>query len=92
MSYLTINDIADTLGVHRSTISRILSRGEIPSVPVGDSPRVDPADFDAWLKARKAESLARAEKLNRAIEAKRPVGRPRKQSISKPAAVAAADA
>ncbi len=91
--FLSIQDIAETLGVHRSSVSRMLARGDIASVQIGDSPRVDPEDFRAWIEAGKAASLERAEAARRAAEPRRPVGRPRKPGIGKPqpAAVAAAD-
>lgn len=92
--FLSIQEIADWLGVDRSTVSRILARGEIPSLQIGDMPRVDPADLTAWIDAGKAASLKRAAERQAAAPAKRAVGRPRKPALpeKKLAAVAAADA
>ena len=92
--FLTIQQVADTLGVHRSTVSRMLDDGTLPSIAVRGDRRVDPADFSAWLEAQKAASLHRAAERRAAVApAKRPVGRPRKAGLgTKPAAVAAADA
>lgn len=87
--FLTIQQIADVLQVHRSTVSRILARGEIPSRQVGDSPRVDPADFLAWIEAGKIESTERGARHNASITPTcRSTGRPRKRPITQNASAA----
>lgn len=78
--FLKIQEIADRLGVHRSSVSRLLSAGIIPSIQIGDSPRVDPVDFEAWIAEQKAAS---AKKPPAVPAERRPVGRPRKPGLPK---------
>jgi putative molybdopterin biosynthesis protein len=47
---LTAGDVARRLGFAKPTVYRKLSRGEIPSLRVGRSVRVDPAELDRWIR------------------------------------------
>lgn len=50
---LTISEVSEILRVHRSTIYRLVKRGEFPGFKIGDSWRVSSDALDAWL-AQKA--------------------------------------
>lgn len=51
---LTIDDVADLLGVPKSTLYGWRSRGEGPvSLRVGRHVRYEPADVQAWIESRK---------------------------------------
>jgi excisionase family DNA binding protein len=79
--FLSIDETAAYLGVHRSTIARMLDDGEIPSIEVRGTRRLDRTDLGAWVEAKKIASLRKS--LNRA-EAQRPQrrrGRPRKAEV-----------
>lgn len=88
--FLSISDVADILAVSRWTVSRMLEDGEIPYVPARGTPRIDRADFDAWIADKKAASLAKAQAKKAKEEAPpapiRRRGRPRKQEVASAAA------
>jgi excisionase family DNA binding protein len=80
--YLSINDCAERLGVSRWTIAREIEVGALIAIPVRGTPRVDPNDFDDYLK-RKKEEAAAAIADRKAVSAapKRRPGRPRKAPV-----------
>ena len=47
----TTTEVADALGLSRSTIAAMLARGEIRSVKLGGARRVFRADLDAYISA-----------------------------------------
>jgi excisionase family DNA binding protein len=47
---LTAADVARRLSFAKPTIYSKLSRGETPSLRVGRSVRVDPAELERWIK------------------------------------------
>lgn len=47
---LKVGDVARRLGFARQTTYLKLKRGEIPSVRVGRSIRVDPAELERWIR------------------------------------------
>jgi len=49
---LTISEVSELLRVHRSTIYRLVKRGEFPGFKIGDSWRVSSDALDAWLAER----------------------------------------
>jgi excisionase family DNA binding protein len=54
---LKIDEITQRLGLSRSTVMGLLSRGEIESLTIGRARRVQLSRLDAWIAAR-AESEA----------------------------------
>jgi excisionase family DNA binding protein len=48
---LNVNDVAGILQVSRSHAYALIRRGEIPSIHIGRSIRVRPADLEAYLEA-----------------------------------------
>lgn len=50
-SLMTINDVALVLRVSRSTVRRLLDRGELRCIRIGGSLRVAPSDVDEMLAA-----------------------------------------
>lgn len=49
---LSVNRTAARLGIGRGTTYRLIRNGEIPSVKVGGSIRVDPRELDRWIQER----------------------------------------
>jgi excisionase family DNA binding protein len=47
---LTLNDLATYLKISRSTLYKLLQRGDIPGVKVGRHWRFHRDTIDAWLK------------------------------------------
>jgi len=46
---LTVEEAADCLGVGRTYMFQLISRGEVPSVRVGKLRRVKPEDLEAYV-------------------------------------------
>lgn len=55
---LKIGEVTERLGLSRSTVMGLLARGDIESMTIGRSRRVQSSRLDAWIAAR-AESEAR---------------------------------
>ncbi len=49
LPFLTVRDVANELRLDRSTVYRLVERGEIPAVRVGGSIRIDPAELRAYI-------------------------------------------
>ena len=79
--FISIDETADYLGVHRSTVSRLLDDGEIPSIEVRGTRRLDRADLGAWVEAKKAASLRKSLDRQAVPCSQRRRGRPRKAAI-----------
>ncbi len=45
---LTVTDLSDYLRVHRSTIYRLLRRGQLPAFKIGSDWRFDVGAIDEW--------------------------------------------
>ena len=59
---LTLQEVADTLRVNRSSVSRLLKGGDLPYSPVGGRKLVERCDLHAFLDNRKVntdENVAR---------------------------------
>lgn len=52
--FFTERTLAEYLAVSDRTIRNWIRRGELPSYKLGASRRIDPADVDAFLEARRA--------------------------------------
>jgi excisionase family DNA binding protein len=50
---LTVEEVARKLRLHKATVYKMIERGEIPHARVSNAIRVDPADLDRVLRARK---------------------------------------
>jgi len=50
---LTIAQTADLLGLHQQTIYRWTRKGKMPSLRLGGTVRIDPAQLSEWVKARR---------------------------------------
>jgi len=50
---LTVNGLAEHLAVSRETVYRLVRRGDIRPVRVGERLRFLPRDVDAYLEARR---------------------------------------
>lgn len=54
--FFTERTLATDLAVSDRTIRNWIRRGELPSYKLGASRRIDPADVDAFLEARREEA------------------------------------
>lgn len=48
--YLSVNEIADLLGVHQRTVHRLIKDKVLPAHLIGKEYRVARSDFEAYLK------------------------------------------
>jgi excisionase family DNA binding protein len=55
-TFFTERTLAAYLAVSDRTIRNWIRRGELPSYKLGASRRIDPADVDAFLEARREEA------------------------------------
>lgn len=55
-AFFTERTLAAYLAVSDRTIRNWIRRGELPSYKLGASRRIDPADVDAFLEARREEA------------------------------------
>ena len=49
---LTIAQTAELLGLHPMTVYKWTRAGKMPSLRLGGTVRIDPADLIVWIKAR----------------------------------------
>jgi excisionase family DNA binding protein len=54
--FFTERTLAEYLAISDRTIRNWIRRGELPSYKLGASRRIDPADVDAFLEARREEA------------------------------------
>ncbi len=57
---LTVNDLAHYLRVHRSTIYRLLKKGQLPGFKIGSDWRFNVEVVDEWRLKQGAELLKEA--------------------------------
>lgn len=50
---LTIAEVAELEGVSQKTIHRRIRKGELPIIRDGVLIRIEPADYEAWRRARR---------------------------------------
>jgi excisionase family DNA binding protein len=55
-TFFTERSLATYLAVSDRTIRNWIRRGELPSYKLGAARRIDPADVDAFLEARREEA------------------------------------
>jgi len=48
---MTIEEVSKFLRVHRSTVYRLVRKGELPAIKVGDQWRFNKSQVDQWLTA-----------------------------------------
>lgn len=58
--YLTLEEVADRLGVHYQLIYRLVRAGEMPAIRLGRVYRVEVVDLEAFLQASKSRVKADA--------------------------------
>jgi excisionase family DNA binding protein len=58
---MTLNELADFLRVHPSTIYRLLKRGGLPAFKVGSDWRFNSESIDRWLMEREQTEGKRGE-------------------------------
>lgn len=49
---LTIKEVAEVLNVNPRTVNRMIDRGELPAVKVGNRWRIKPEDVKDFLKTK----------------------------------------
>ena len=58
---LTIAETAEHLRVSTETVRQLVLSGELPKIQLGEqSPRIDPADLDAFIARRRVAQISRA--------------------------------
>jgi len=55
---LTVNELAEYLRVHRSTLYRLLKKGQLPGFKIGSDWRFNVEVIDAWRLKQGASALA----------------------------------
>lgn len=50
-SVLTINEVAEILRVHPTTVYRLVKRGALPGFKIGGNWRINKASLNLWLSA-----------------------------------------
>ncbi|HYB92168.1 MAG TPA: helix-turn-helix domain-containing protein [Candidatus Binataceae bacterium] len=55
---LTVNELADYLRVHRSTLYRLLKKGQLPGFKIGSDWRFNVEVIDAWRLKQGAAALS----------------------------------
>lgn len=50
---LTVREVADFLGVHQTTVYRLLKRGEIPAFKLGSDWRFSKKRLTEWIEAKR---------------------------------------
>ena len=60
MSYLSIQEAAEHLGVEYKTVYRLVKQGEIPAGKIGRVFRIRREDLDAYFERQKAKVLTEA--------------------------------
>lgn len=53
--FLTVDDIADKLGLTEMTIYRLIKNGSIPSYKIGSSWRIKQEDFEKFMNDMKTK-------------------------------------
>lgn len=56
--YLSIEEVATTLGVHRKTVERYIREGKLKGIKIGAMYRIKRNDLDAWLGEEEAEPVS----------------------------------
>jgi len=49
MEYMSIKEVADSLSLHPNTIYRLCRSGDIPSIKIGTTIRIDKDDLNSYL-------------------------------------------
>ena len=59
---ITINELADYLRVHRSTLYRLLKKGQLPGFKIGSDWRFNIEAIDKWRMQQASETLGETSK------------------------------
>ena len=65
---LKVSEVAQRLGLSRSTVMGLLARGEIESLTIGRARRVQMSRLDAWIAERAASEARRRDKAALEVE------------------------
>jgi excisionase family DNA binding protein len=57
LKVLTVNELSDYLRVHRSTIYRLLKRGQLPGFKIGSDWRFNIEAIDRWRLEQGGQSM-----------------------------------
>jgi excisionase family DNA binding protein len=58
VALLDVNQVASRLGVTTRFVRRLVDERRIPFCKIGKFVRFDPVDIDAWIAARRVDSVA----------------------------------
>ena len=59
--YLTIKDVAEQLGLHKTTIYRLVKKGELPAFKVGNQWRFDKNILEEWIRNEASKTILNKE-------------------------------
>ena len=54
-AFMSVTDVAESLGVKHQAVRRAISRGELPASKVCSRVRIARADFEAWVDGQRIE-------------------------------------
>ena len=57
--WLTPDEVAERLKLHRGTVYRLVSRGVLPAHRIDRAIRIDAVELDQWLRSEPEERRAR---------------------------------
>lgn len=55
MTILKLEEVAEILKIHKSTVYRLLKKGEIPAMKIGADYRFIGEELESWVKSRTVE-------------------------------------
>jgi len=59
--YFTIKDVAEQLGLHKTTIYRLAKKGELPAFKVGNQWRFDKNILEEWIRNEASKTILNKE-------------------------------
>ncbi len=65
---LKVSEVAERLGLSRSTVMGLLARGDLESLTIGRARRVQVSRLEAWIAERAAHEPRRHEKAVSGVE------------------------
>ncbi|MGB1582907.1 MAG: helix-turn-helix domain-containing protein [Solirubrobacterales bacterium] len=63
-NFLTVPEVAAKLKLRKETVRSYIAEGELPAVRFGQSYRIDPADLEVFIDARKVTCIQRAKRVS----------------------------
>src|SRR6476469_9698690 len=80
--YLSVEDVATALGIHRKTVERYLREGKLRGVKLGTMYRIKRTDLDDWLGEKAPEPLHQPGRVTGPVAPSRAARRPRPPGVA----------